>query len=231
MSEGICFNPSDFARLRVAIRDEVRTEITKLRERSPADAIYVVALFDFSDSWCPSLSFGCNSERHFSATLEQRLKQPHSNSLCNQAEFIRWHPSEWESHDSLIATQIIYEIIESHGLEVVEDTKQKSQAYEELQVLVQVEMIQALRVLDHEGLFGAGDDRKKVILTISTEDEGDSDPWLHQVSAKLLNSTESFLQYLQEYRVASEQTELSKARLKTFLTKIDASDLVSRFAT
>lgn len=206
---------SGLSSLRNAIRDDVRKIYNQLRNEASGDTYYVFAIFDYVDYSCPTLFYSANTEQHFAER---------STSGDVSVEIDRWHPCYWGTHGDLAtAAQLLNDVIEESGL--AEDDDYDSLF--EFGYKVRAEMVVALRELDTEGLFGTGDERNRLLLTVSTNDEASTDDWTHLESARVLNSESAFRHYLAELQRVSQEKCLAKDA-ETIIREIDEGDLVQR---
>jgi hypothetical protein len=203
---------STLLKLRAAIRDEAAKAFADLQQESPGESVYVFGLFDYADYGCPTLFYGGNTEQH----LAKRLKEGDLS-----VETARWRPVFWGTHDQLAAAPMVEEIIEQFGLAEDDDDESLFDFAEQ----VRAEMVLALRELDARGLFGTGNDRNQLTLTVSTQDEADSDEWTHLISARLLNPENVFRKYLVELRRANQESDLSNAEIEELIGQLDDSTL------
>ena len=202
-------------KLRAAIRDEAAKAFADLQQESPGESVYVFGLFDYADYGCPTLFYGGNTEQR----LAERLAEGDLS-----VETARWRPVYWGTHDQLAAAPMVEEIIEQFGLAEDDDDESLFDFAEQ----VRAEMVLALRELDARGFFGTGNDRNQLTLTVSTQDEADSDDWTHLISARLLNPENVFRKYLVELRRANQESDLSNVEIEEVIGQLDDSTLAQR---
>ncbi|MFO1041276.1 MAG: DUF4303 domain-containing protein [Planctomycetaceae bacterium] len=203
---------STFMKLRAAIRDEAAKAFADLQQESPGESVYVFGLFDYADYSCPTLFYGSSTEQY----LAKRLKEGDLS-----VESARWSPVFWGTNGQLAAAPMVEEIVEQSGLAEDDDYD----ALLDFAEHVRAEMVLALRELDAQGLFGTGNDRNQLTLTVSTQDEANSDEWTHLISARLLNPENVFRKYLVELRRANQESDLSNAEIEELIGQLDDSTL------
>jgi len=201
MSDAFQIDSADLLAFREATREEVRELFSGFRRDYPNETLYVLGLFDFVDWGCPALFYGASTLEHWKASP----KDSSGSKRKLSDEYFKWAAGEWKFAGNLDSTSIVYDIIAKTGLEEIDDDDVKSDAGQLLRESIEVEMLLALHELDVEGVFGQGDERSALVLTVSDEDEGAADDWRHEISACLLNPDDVFRKFLVEFRRGNGQ--------------------------
>ncbi|WP_174915967.1 DUF4303 domain-containing protein [Burkholderia lata] len=157
-----------------------------LKNEHPDEDFYAFALY--TDNSAMSVVAAGNSEQ----ALEEVLKNADERSP-EQDAYYRWASSEW-----------LYEAFHGSEFKGVSKTVRESadrSNFRKFKVDVHAAMIEALRTVDVDGLFGTGLDREKIIVFVTITDDDNAEQFEND-SAKQLNSPAAYQRFLNRYDVA-----------------------------
>lgn len=156
-----------------------------LKSEHPNEHFYAFALY--TDSSAMSVLAAGNSEQ----ALEDILKNADDRSPESDA-YYRWASSEWA-----------YEAFHGAEFKGVSKTVRESpdrSNFSKFKADVHAAMIEALRKVDADGVFGTGADRENIIIFVTITDDDNAEQ-LENDSAKLLNSPAAYQRFLNRYDV------------------------------
>ncbi|AIO35848.1 hypothetical protein DM39_4674 [Burkholderia cenocepacia] len=175
----------DFAR---EIADAARVTYRALLAAHPDEHFYAFALY--TDSGAMTIVPAANTEEGL-----KRVREQMEIGDDEGAPEFTWATGEW-----------VYEAVESDSFNplckrLADTVLAPSFPEAKFDVFiedVQSDMIEALRLLDQEGLFGTGAEREKITLFVTiSDDDGSVD--LENKSAKVLNPSSVFERFIKRY--------------------------------
>lgn len=170
------------------IRDAARETYLALLAKHPDEHFYAFALYTDSDAM--TVVPAANSEEGL-----QRVRKQMAVGDDERAPEFRWATGEWvyESAEAGSFNPLCKKLADavlSPGFPAAKFVH----FFDELQR----DMIEALRLLDQEGLFGVGAERERITLFITVSDDNRAEE-LENVSAKLLNPPAVFDRFISRY--------------------------------
>lgn len=158
------------------IRDAARETYRALLAKHPGEHFYAFALY--TDSGAMTVVPAANSEEGL-----QRVRKQMAVPDEESATEFRWGTGEW-----------VYECAEAHSFnqlckrlaDTVLSTDFPAAEFGRFFNDLQRDMIEALGLLDREGLFGIGAERERLTLFVTISDDNRAEE-LENVSAKVLN--------------------------------------------
>ncbi len=175
----------DFAR---EIRDAARETYRALLAKHPDERFYAFALY--TDSGAMTVVPSANSEEG----LQRVRKQMEIGDEESAPEFT-WSTGEWayESAEADAFNPLCKRLADA-VLSPSFPAAKFGQFFNELQR----DMIEALKWLDQEGLFGIGAERERVTLFVTISDDSRAEE-LENASAKVLNPPAVFDRFIKRY--------------------------------
>jgi len=180
---------ASFSEIRDRLRREARQAYLDFRRSRPDETIYVFGLYTDDDA-LNAHSIG-NTEEAYEKAISRNPGDGMFGRLSSVLSY-RWSPAEWPG---IYSEDFPAPDEEQDASERLQEGSSFAEAWRSISGKDHQEfrrnmfraMVDALRLLDGESLFGTGRDREKVILIISLSDSED-EGFLEIESAKLLNS-------------------------------------------
>lgn len=172
------------------IADAARTTYRALLAAHPDERFYAFALY--TDSGAMTVVPAANSEEG----LERSRKQLNRGDDQPAPAWLIWRTAEWayEAAEADSFNALCKRLADTVIGPAVPDAE-----FGEFFRTLQLDMIEALRILDQEGLFGTGEAREKITLFVSISDEEGADA-LESESAKMLNPPVVADLFIERYR-------------------------------
>lgn len=185
----------DLQKVRQMTTDASRRAFTNVRRKNAEDRFYAFALC--ADEDANGIYPSANSEEGLLRRLERMgFRQDGERFVGKKGEldtvgwnYYRWNLPEWWFHGDEVKEFRILDPLIEHGSEIDEDDDLK--AYLTFRAELYGTMILALRDLDAEGFFGAGEEREAVTLFCDLV-EPPGKYWFALESAKRLNPPSVF---------------------------------------
>jgi hypothetical protein len=170
------------------ISDAARETYRALLAKHPGEHFYAFALY--TDSGAMTVVPAANTEEGL-----QRVRKQMAVGDEERAPEFRWATGEW-----------VYEAAEAgpfHPLckrlaGAVLGSDSPATEFGHFFHELQRDMIEALRLLDQEGLFGVGAERERITLFVTISDDNGAEE-LENISAKLLNPPAVFDRFIKRY--------------------------------
>ena len=182
----------EFDLLRVAIQNATRVTFKNLLETHQDEQFYVFALY--TDDSLTSIYAAANSEEGYQKQVDKN-KEVWSKLGIADFKSIRWTIVEW-AYDYVGKEN--FQDVNNLLCQVSKNKFQNDNESPTSKEQVLDTMIVALRNLDREGLFGVGEDRKKVTVFASTSDS-DQGFEAENDSARALNPDPVFQSFIARY--------------------------------
>lgn len=175
----------DFAR---EIADAARVTYRALLAAHPDEHFYAFALY--TDSGAMTVVPAANTEEGL-----KRVREQMEIGDDEDAPEFTWATGEWayEAAESDSFDPLCKKLADN-VLGPKFDEAKFAAYFKELQR----DMIEALRLLDEEGLFGKGEERDKITLFVTISDDDEAVP-LENESAKVLNPATVFDRFIKRY--------------------------------
>ncbi|WP_338638387.1 DUF4303 domain-containing protein [Burkholderia pyrrocinia] len=170
------------------IADAARVTYRALLAAHPNEHFYAFALF--TDGGAMTVVPAANSDEGL-----KRIREKMEVADDDDAPEFTWAPAEWayESAEADSFNPLCKRLADT----VLGPNFQEAKFGEFFRDL-QHDMIEALRLLDQEGLFGTGAEREKITLFVSISDD-DGAVQLENESAKVLNPPAVFDRFIKRY--------------------------------
>jgi hypothetical protein len=178
---------ANFDRLRRLYTEGSRAALTELSGAHPSEDFYAYALY--SDDGAMTVVPAANSEQSLQRVTARYVEDGFSIAKVG-LHHLRYCPDEWAYSGS--RWEVWQEASEFH--DQVMDAYRNRDAFVEFKHGLFQMMIDCLRDLDHEGLFGDGPDRKGVTLMIWVTDSGVAHEWWVR-SVEQLNPKPVFMRF------------------------------------
>ncbi|WP_176045598.1 DUF4303 domain-containing protein [Burkholderia sp. BCC1644] len=167
---------SDFSDFQRDIADAARATFKALRALHPDEHFYAFALY--TDSGAMTVVPAANSIEGLS-----RIRAQRAIADDDPAPWYAWGSAEW-AYEAAEASP--FNAICGRLADEVLSPQFVPSRFAEFSRQLQADMIEALRLLDREGLFGTGEERAAITLFVSISDD-DAARALENASAKTLN--------------------------------------------
>lgn len=170
------------------IRDAARETYRALLAKHPGEHFYAFALY--TDSGAMTVVPAANSAEGL-----QRVRRKMGVRDEESAPEFTWATGEWvyESAEARMFTPLCKRLADA-VLSVRFPESTFGRFFDELQR----DMIEALRMLDQEGLFGVGAERERITLFVTISDDDRAEE-LENASAKVLNPPAVFDRFIRRY--------------------------------
>ncbi|MCA7950738.1 DUF4303 domain-containing protein [Burkholderia seminalis] len=167
---------SDFSDFQRDIADAARATFKALRALHPDEHFYAFALY--TDSGAMTVVPAANSVEAL-----RRIRAQRAIADDDPAPWCTWGSAEW-AYEAAEASP--FNAICGRLADEVLSPRFVQSRFAAFSRQLQTDMIEALRLLDREGLFGTGEDRAAITLFVSISDD-DAAEALENASAKALN--------------------------------------------
>ncbi|MBN3724791.1 DUF4303 domain-containing protein [Burkholderia sp. Ac-20379] len=174
------------------IADAARTTYRALLAAHPDETFYTFALY--TDSGAMTVVSSANSEEGLERARQQfnRGRDPHAPAPA----WLIWSTAEW-AYEAAEASA--FNALSKRLADTVIGPAVPEAEFGAFFRALQLDMIEALRLLDQEGLFGTGAAREKFTLFISISDDDGADA-LESESATMLNPPAVAQRFIERYR-------------------------------
>jgi Domain of unknown function (DUF4303) len=197
----------DYRAARAVTRDAARRAFTRVRDEHPGERFYAFALC--TDLDVQSLCASANTEEGFRWRLERNEKSrkqteaaiaKHGMTWADYTNYFRWNLPEWAYHqieggDFRALDPLILDPVHMRANELEEEDPE---GFDDHRTRVCGSMILAMKDLDEEGLFGAGEERRAVVLLCDLVEPPEK-YWFAVESARRLNPPEVFDGFLKQW--------------------------------
>jgi hypothetical protein len=192
----------DWEAVRSTLVEAVRNAFGRIGEQKSGERFYAFALC--SDEEAEGVCGSANTEEGFQARLkrnetyrkgiEERIAK-HGMTWADYTNYFRWNLPEWAYHntgsgDFRALDPLIPDPIPDAEEEPVESLDYRARLYGS--------MVLAMKDLDSEGFFGAGEQRDSVVLLCDLVEPPEK-IWFAVESARVLNPPEVFQGFLKQW--------------------------------